>query len=250
MKRQVAFQWKLPTDYLLKIIPSLIFMQKRDFSRDSKEALRSARIKIEIIGRPNIPKKGPVLFLINHFSTPGFSALWLAMSLSASCPGKIIWTMTDAWTFPNRKFRKLFRAASHLVLARIAKVYGFFTFQPISPDPIDIMEQALSVRRILHFAKAHPNSFFSIAPEGRDTPNGNLGNPPPGAGLLIKAFMKLSYCLIPVSFYAASGTCHLNFGKSLSIKLDNILTKEEMDRQISATIMKAIAKLLPDNTLF
>jgi len=246
MKKTSEFQWKLPADYLIRIIPALIFLQKRNFREDSAQVFKSTHIKIETKGTTNLPAKGPALFLVNHFSAPGFSALWLAMSMAATCPTDITWAMTDAWTFPKRRFRKLARAISHFILSRIAKVYGFFTFQPISEDPTDVIEQALAVRRILHFARDHPESILSIAPEGRDTPDGTLGNPPPGAGLLINAFAKLNYRLIPVGFYATSESCHLNFGKPIGLKIKRSLEKDEIDRQMSQRVMESIGELLPE----
>jgi 1-acyl-sn-glycerol-3-phosphate acyltransferase len=246
MKKEKPFRWRLPADYLFKMIPALIFMQKRNFRQDSIEILKSSRIQIDISGKSNIAKDGPVLFLVNHYSAPGFNALWMAISITAICPQNITWTMTDAWTFPNRRFRKIARALSHILLTRISKVYGFFTFQPISPEPINIMEQALSVRRILHFARDHPKSMLCIAPEGRDSLDGKLGNPPKGAGLLIKAFTDLQYHLIPVGFSATPGICHLNYGEPIYANIRNSLSKEEIDLQISKTVMKSIAELLPE----
>jgi len=246
MKNDTVFKWNLPADYLLRIIPALIFLKKRNFWEDSIQVLKSGHIKIDLRGSEYIPKEGPVLFLVNHYSAPEFSALWIAMSLSAICPKNITWVMTDAWTFPKRKFRKLAREISHFILTRIAKVYGFFTFQPVSDDPTNVIEQALSIRRILHFARDHPDSMVSIAPEGRDMVDGTLGNPPPGAGLLIKAFTKVAYRLLPVGFYATPGTCHLNFGKPLLLNIRKTLKKDEIDQQVNQKVMQSIGELLPE----
>ena len=103
MKKEIEFQWKLPSDFLLRIIPALVFLRKRNFREDSIKVFKSSQIRIDKKGANNIPAKGPVLFLVNHFSAPGFSSLWIAMSMAAACPGDIIWAMTDAWTFPKRR---------------------------------------------------------------------------------------------------------------------------------------------------
>lgn len=248
MNKPDYFQWKLPADYLFRIIPALIFQLKRNFREDSIRVLKASQINIESSGVNRLPTKGPVLYLVNHFSAPGFSALWLAMSMAATVPADITWTMTDAWTFPKRRFRKLARNISRIILTRIAKTYGFITFQPISEDPTVVIEQALAIRRIIHFAKDHPQSVLSIAPEGRDTNDGTLGNPPPNAGLLINAIAKLNYKLIPVGFYASEDTCHLNFGKPISLKSYNGRNKDEIDRKVSQKVMQSIRDLLPMNT--
>jgi len=245
MKKEIEFSWKLPADFMVQIIPALIFLKKRNFRDDSIKVFNSTKIKIDSKGANNIPAKGPVLFLVNHFSAPGFSVLWLAMSMAATCPKNITWAMTDAWTFPKHRIRKLAREISHVILTRIAKVYGFFPFQPIADEPINVIEQSLAVRRILYFARDHPESMLGIAPEGRDNEWGKLGIPPRGAGLLINAFTKLNYKLIPVGFYATPEVCHLNFGKPLVLNIGKSLEKDEIDRQTRRKVMHAIKDMLP-----
>lgn len=206
-----------------------------------------ARVRILASGMHNIPRKGPVLFLVNHFSSPGFSVLWLAMALSTVCPKDTTWVMTDAWTFPGRVFRKPARSMSHILLTRIAKVYGFFPFQPVSPDPVNIIEQALSVRKILSFLKIHPQTRLCLAPEGQDSQDTKLGFPPKGSGLFIKAISDLGYPLIPVGFYSTPGTCHIRFGEAIHLKLDQSSTKIETDWKIRQQVIKSIGNLLPDH---
>jgi hypothetical protein len=74
-----------------------------------------------------------------------------------------------------------------------------------------------------------------------------LGNPPPGAGLLINTLVKMNYRLFPVGFYATAETCHLNFGKPLKLNIRKYLDNDKIDRKVSQRVMQSIAELVPES---
>lgn len=237
-------EYQPPIKLITALALSAIINKRRSFVRDSRLALKGVTPPVRYIGLENLPKQGPFLMLMNHYSRPGFMVLWGALALSACLPGEPLWMMTRAWTSLGSWWDKPKRFITSTIFKRQAQVYGFITTPPMPPEPQDALERAISVRNLLHAVRANPNSIVALAPEGRDIPGGVLGNPPPGSGKLIGQLAGILHTCIAVGVYEEQGRLCVSFGEAfeLPVKLD-----ARDDIKVSDFIMRKIAVQLPAN---
>ena len=179
---------------------------------------------------------------MNHYSRPGFMVLWGALALSACLPGEPLWMMTRAWTSLGSWWDKPKRFLTSIVFKRLAQVYGFITMPPMPPEPQDAVERAISVRKLLHTIRTNPNSIVAMAPEGRDIPDGVLGEPPAGSGKLIGQLAGMLHTCIAVGVYEEQGRLCISFGEAF--KLPEKLDARD-DIKVSEFVMRKIAAQLP-----
>ena len=85
-----------------QLVASAFLRQKRSFRRDGLECIGRIEPPLQVIRPENIPLKGPLLLVFNHYYRPGFQAWWMALGLSALIPVDIHFVMTGALTFPGR----------------------------------------------------------------------------------------------------------------------------------------------------
>lgn len=171
--------------------------------------------------------------------------MWIAFALSAAIPREIHWTMTSAWTFPNRPFRKLLRWLSERVLKLIADAYDFTLMPPMPSDPKETQDRAVAIRELFQLARANKDISFAFAPEGRDFPGGVLGKAAPGFGRFIYEFCRLGFQIQPAAIYEEKSSLILKFGKPFSLMNVEGGSRQIEDDEISNQIMTAIARLLP-----
>lgn len=235
--------YRYPARVTLSILRDLILGRKRSFARDAAR-LSEGIDRLQTSG--DIPKdSNSYLFLVNHYSRPGFRAWWISIALVSAAGREMHWPMTSAWTYPDPLRAGLLTPLSEWVLARLAGMYGFTLMPPMPPRPEDAAPRADSVRRILRLARSgHPT--LAIAPEGMDSPDGRLMRPPPGAGRFIALLADAGYTLVPVGAYEAGDTFHLCFGKPFRLPHSDSRDPDVRDRETSKIVMKAIAELLPE----
>lgn len=239
-------QLSLPLTFPMKVIASSLLKRKRSFRLDACNLMLNTRGNLRIIDNQSPLKAGRTLFVTNHYSAPGFSALWIAIALAAAIPQDVHWVMTSAWTFPHHPLRKVLRRVSEQALRRIALVYDFTLMPPMPPDPREADLRAIAIRELFSLARKNPALSFALVPEGRDFPGGILGEPPAGVGRFIFEFSKLGFEIQPVGFYSDKKSMILNFGKPFIFQdIDYEMPKANFDAMISQKIMTAIAQLLP-----
>jgi hypothetical protein len=197
------------------------------------------------LGEENIPNRGPGAITVNHYSSPTFWAPWLAVAISALVPGEITWTVTDAFTYTG-SLRKLRRGLSHLLLTRMARVYGFNSMPPMPPVPGDEALRAASVRRLMAQVRASPDGLVGLAPEGCDRPGGVLGLPPSGAGRLALALAERGLSFFPVGAYEEGGVFWLRFGPAYRLEALAGMDRQDADLAAREQITREIARLLPE----
>jgi len=123
-----------------------------------------------VLGAEAIPQKGPCLVTFNHYYRPGFNAWWMALALAATIPVEVHFVMTGELTFPGKWYAPLGMTGSRWLLRRFSHIYGFTTMPPMPPRPKDLEARTRSVRRMLAFARSHPQAILGVAPEGGDQP--------------------------------------------------------------------------------
>src|SRR5512136_1266699 len=191
--------------YPLRLAPGLIanvlFGGRRSFRRDGLACIERLKPSLQVFGKENIPQGGPCLITFNHYYRPGFSAWWMALALAAIIPVEIHFVMTGELTFPGKWYAPLGMAGSRWLLKRFSKIYGFTAMPPMPPRPGDVEARAHAVRKMLAYAKSHPQAILPLAPEGGDQPGGVLTMPPPGAGRFILLLAERGFPLLPVGAF-------------------------------------------------
>jgi hypothetical protein len=255
-------RYRYPARITLSILSDFLLGSQRTFAADAAR-LTEGISRLEIDGDP--PRgEGPYLFLVNHYSRPGFQAWWIAIALTAACRRDLHWPMTSAWTYPDSLRAHLISPLSRRVLARCANMYSFTLMPPMPPREWDVEARAAAVRRILRLARTRRPSI-GIAPEGMDSPDGRLMQPPAGAGRFITFLSAAGYTLIPAGVYELGDAFVLRFGNPFTLgKTDAVrhpgvflagtapvfapFAVEESvtrDREAGRIVMEKIAELLP-----
>jgi hypothetical protein len=234
--------YRYPARITVSIIVDFLLGRKRSFAPDTAR-LKEGISRLEIVGDP--PRgEGPYLFLVNHFSRPGFQAWWIAIALGSAIGRELHWPMTSAWTFPDPLRSRLLTPLTEWALARAARMYGFTLMPPMPPRERDVEARAISVRRILRLARMTKPSI-AMAPEGMDSPGGGLMQPPSGVGRFIGHLAGAGYTLIPVGFYETEAACCLRFGRPFSLPRNPAADPEARDRETGKIVMEKIADLTP-----
>jgi 1-acyl-sn-glycerol-3-phosphate acyltransferase len=236
-------EYRYPPTVTLPIFRDLLLGRRRSFVRDAT-ALAQGVQRLRIIG--NIPLEvEPLLFLVNHYSRPGFQAWWTAIALGSAAGREMHWPVTSAWTFPDPLRSHLITPLSEWVLARFAHMYGLTLMPPIPPRPQDLAARADAVRRILRVARVS-RPPMAMAPEGLDSPDGRLMRPPAGAGRLIAHLIDGGYTLVPVGAFEEGDIFCLNIGRPFRPQKSGAREPEVRDRAIADAVMLSISALLPE----
>jgi len=222
-----------------------ILLRQRSFRRDSQSCIERVKPPLRIIGKENIPSKGPCLITINHYFRPGFGAWWLALALAAVVPVEIHFIMTDELTFPGKWYGPLGRPLTRLFLRRAAAMYGFTSTPPMPPRPQDVERRAHAVRKVLSYVKTTSNPVLGLAPEGMDMPGGALHWPPAGAGRFMAHLSEQGLPIVPVGCYEEAGEFCLRFGAAYRLEVQRGVAAER-ERESSCQVMTQIARLLPE----
>ena len=242
----MSSSYVLPARFITKAVTAMLLGDRRSFKKDSVIALSGEHPPLKIIEQNNIPRTGPCLILMNHYSRPGYIPIWSGFSISSLLPMESHWLMTYAWTSPNKFWDPIKRRVTRILFTSICRVYGFIPMPPMPPDPREITDRAMAVRSLMALARLNLPIAIGLAPEGRDFPGAVLGSPPPGMGRLLEQLVKTINQVIPVGVYEEDGQQVLHFGKPMVIKLKEYSNNEEKDRDISTQVMRAIACLLPE----
>ncbi len=216
------------------------------FVNDARElacGIESLRISGEIPNPGQWPKG--CLLLVNHYHRPGFHSWWIALAVSAAFPGELHWAMTDTFTYPDRFRSAAVTPLSTWFLKRIARMYGFTSMPPMPPRPEDRAGRGIAVRKLLRYARENHHPAIALAPEGRDSPDGTLLDPPPGAGKLVAFLANEGLAVIPAGIFERNGALHIHFGSPIELPAGLPVRSHAFDTQVARQMMSAIARCLP-----
>jgi 1-acyl-sn-glycerol-3-phosphate acyltransferase len=191
-------KYPLPWSLVLQILGAALLLQPRSFQKDSQRFIAGLRPPLRISGLDAIDFGNSLLLTINHYQRPGFRAWWLPLSVSAVVPCRVRWVMTAAWTFAGRPLSRQLTALSSRLFRKIAAVYRFSTMPPMPPDPDEVGLRARSIRSVLTYARKTPSPVIGFAPEGQDSPDGRLMQPPPGEGHFIHHLAQPGLEIVPI----------------------------------------------------
>jgi hypothetical protein len=231
-----------PPRLLASLSLDCLLARRRSFRADARACVGQLEPPLCVRGEENIPRSGPSVLTVNHYSRAGFRAEWIALSISAVLPIEVHWIITGELTYPEKWYRWLGGPTSRFVLRRLGKMYGFTNMPPMPPHPKDVEARAGAVRATLSYLEMAESPVLGFAPEGGDQPGGRLSWPPGRFGLLL-AGRDLKF--VPVGAYESEGAFCLCFGRAYQLNLPNGLTPAERDRQAARIIMEYIANQLP-----
>jgi hypothetical protein len=116
------------------------------------------------------------------------------------------------------------------------------------PRPKDVDARARSVRAMLEYSRQHPQAVLALAPEGGDNvPGGALARPASGAGRFLSLLAGSGFPVTPVGAYEEAGEFCLRFGAAYRLTVPRRLGAAERDRLAAETVMRAIARQLPEH---
>ncbi len=238
-------RYSYPPSVVLGLAASILFGRQSSFQQDARECLALLQPPLRVYGEEHIPASGPALITFNHYYRPGFDAWWMALALDAIVPRPIHFVMTGELTYPGKWYAPLGRTVSRWVLGRLGKVYGFNTMPPMPPRPRDVERRARSVRRVLAYAREHPDAILGLAPEGGDQPGGQVSRPASGAGRFLLLLTGLGFGIVPVGVCEEAGELCLRFGPWYRLSAPDGLSADEKDRAAAGQVMGQIAALVP-----
>ncbi len=238
-------QYRIPRRLLLQLLEAIWRSQPRSFTQDACRCIEALKPPLKVYNPEFIPHAGPLLVTVNHYSRPGFRAWWFALGISACLPYEVHWTVTSAWTYPDRLRSTTITPASRWVLQKISGAYGFTTMPPMPPDPAEARLRAQAVRHVLAYARGAKSPVIGLAPEGRDFEGGRLGSPPAGTGRFLLHLAALGLAVLPVGAFEQGDAFCLRFGPLYRLVCPDGLAPDGRDQYASRVVMSHIAGLLP-----
>jgi len=236
------------------IAASVVLGRRRSFSADARRMVRCFKPQPRIEDAGYIPPGGPFVLVTNHYYKPGYHAWWgvaaIAATIAERRPGgpEMVWMLANRWTYTNTLQSRVITPLTHWVFTRLARTYGFISTPPMPRQETYTEEGAQSVRQILGLydtSAVHSRPAIGVAPEGRDSEDGGLLEPPLGTGRLLLHLARRGLRLLPVGVAEISGSLTLRFGPMFVLNPWPGLDKHERDRRASAQVMLAIGRLLP-----
>lgn len=239
--------YHIPGDMVIKILWAVLSGRRRDLRLDARACIRGFRPPVRILGEECIPSGGPFLLVMNHYQRPGFAVWWQALSVSARLRMPHIWIIASRWTASGRWYEPVKVGISRFLFGRLAGIYGLASMPPMPPNPQDVEARAAAVRNVLAYVESQPQAVVCMAPEGRDVSTGGLGWPPSGAGRFISLLAARGLAILPVGGWEEGGELKIHFGPLFRLERPQAGGKrEELDRLIAETVMKRIARVLPE----
>lgn len=194
------------------------------------------------------------MVVANHYYKPGYGAWWgialIAAAIAKARPveGEVTWMMTNRWTYPDWLRSHVVTSLTRWLFTRMARTWGFVSMPPMPPQPQYVPESVRAVRQILSLLDSAPGGHkpcIGLAPEGRDSPDESLIEPPPGAGRLILHLAEHGLPLLPVGVAEVDGVLTARFGRAFHLQVAEEPDRKELDRLASAQVMTAIGAQLP-----
>jgi len=237
-------RYRLPAITFLQFARAIVFKRTRSFHHDASRL--ATLLNVKVYGSEWVPTTGPILLTNNHYFRPGYGIWNVIIALSAVIVPEVHWITTNMLTFPGQQRGVLLRPLSHYFLSQVARIYSFSTMPPMPPDPSQVEERALAIRRVMDFVdKATSPVIMGLSPEGQDFPEGRLGWPPPGSGRFIFHLIRKGLLVVPVGVFEENGCLTLHFGPPYRPEVANNSTAQDIDREVRRSIMSHLASLVP-----
>lgn len=181
--------------------------------------------KREVIDRGNTPKRGPVIVVCNHLNNAD------SPILTAAVPRRLYWLVKHEW----------------MVTPVIGPMFRMAGMIPVRRFEADLHALRMCERAL---KKGWALGMF---PEGTRSKTGGLQEGEPGSALLA---LRTGAPILPVVIWGTEKVrlprdiigrtqAYVRFGKPFSLQRKDKISREDI-AQGTATIMKALAELLPE----
>lgn len=242
--------WRALSPVFALVLPWDVLKGKsRSFGADAARLLGILCPQPKVEHADLIPPEGPFVVVMNHYCRPGLGVWWgvfligQAIAQRRAEPGEVHWIMTNGWTYQDPIRSRLVTPLTRWLFYRIARSYGFVPMPPMPPNPSQVEERAQAVRRALSLARG--GAMIGLAPEGLDSGDGGLIDPPAGVGRFLLLLAKAGLPVLPVGVAEKNGTLTVSFGEPFALEAQPGLKKRQQDWRAGETVMVAIGKLLP-----
>jgi hypothetical protein len=225
-------------------IAAILLGRPRSFRQDALRLIRQVHPPPVIRGMPPASCCQGAVVAVNHYHRPGFGAWWIALSVAAAIEHEMHWMMTSAWIYPDRLRSWTVTPVSRWALTRIARSYGFTSSPPMPARAHEFAARAAAVRQLLRTLDRIPSPVLGIAPEGFDSTDGTLNQPPEGVSHLFQHLNKREMRFIPVGVYEEDGRLITQFGAPLQFGPSTAEGRDSGDA-ILERVMHGIAACLP-----
>jgi hypothetical protein len=239
--------------WVLSVARSLVLGQPRSFATDAQRLAEGMDPKPRVENAHFIPSTGAFVVVSNHYCKPGYSAWWgvalIAATIAQARPAdaEITWAMTNRWTYPDWLGSHVKTPLTYWVFTRLARMWGFVSMPPMPPQPQYVVEGMRAVRQLLALlaSPAGQQPCIGIVPEGRDSPDGSLIEPPAGTGRLLLHLTEAGLPMLPVGVSEVDDVLTARFGQLFQLRVSGTRDRKELDRLASAQVMTAIGAQLP-----
>lgn len=190
---------------------------------------------------------GPVLVVFNHYARHGVPMWWTVTALAGALvqigltQPEPRWVMTSEW-----RHWGMLAPLSRWMLRRIAVLYDAFLMPPMPPTDQDVIACAVTVRQVINWVRQYPDARVCLAPEGRDSGDGHLIMPPPGAGRFMLHLCRAGMMILPVGVWEDGKAWQVRFGPMFTLKASDDGSLDARDAWARRRVMRAIAEQLPE----
>lgn len=252
---EISPRYSYPTRLALSIAMSVLLGRKRSFRTDAQQLLAEIQPEPRVENAHLIPAEDSFIIVTNHYYKPGYGVWWgialitTAIARARNSSEDIVWLMTNRWTYADTLRRSLLTPLTHLFFTRLARTYGFIPMPPMPPQPKYWQEGVCAVRQVLSLlnSKGERRPLIGLAPEGRDSHDGSLIEPPPGNGRFLLRMANYGLKVLPVGIAEIDGVLTARFGSPFALNFWPEVSKEEQDRRAATQVMTAIGALLPSS---
>ncbi len=239
--------------WVLSVTRSVLLGQRRSFAPDAQRLVEGMTPTPRVENAQYIPSAGAFVVVTNHYYKPGYSAWWgvalIAAAIAQARPAdsEITWAMANRWTYPDWLRSHVTTPLTYRLFTRLARTWAFVSMPPMPPHPQYVPEGVRAVRQLLALLASAPGQkpCIGLAPEGRDSPDGSLIEPPAGTGRLLLHLADHGLPLLPVGVAEVDGVLTARFGQPFQLRVPDTLDRKELDRLASAQVMTTIGAQLP-----
>lgn len=245
--------YRLPAAKVIEVTSAVVLGRRRSIARDAQWLVAHMPHPPVVLGAENIPSKGSLLITLNHHSAPGADSWWGPAVIQSVLAQRrtqgerdVHWIMTNQWSYEDALRSLLITPTTRWLFTRMAACYDGIPMPPMPPRSREIHERAQAVRRALSITQRGGGIMIGLAPEGRDSADGALTDPPPGTGRFIVRMCQHGLQILPVGVYLSDGILTVQFGEPYVLHPPPDISKEELDCWARDRVMTAIARLLPE----